>query len=133
MRLVTHSQLKNLCNGNGLYVDNLVIGNMRAKHSLLSSVIIINIIAIGAYPRDYNCITIYHVSCYLNRLRIQPTGSHFLVAFILSISIHRMASYDNNMVWYGTSAAVILTVQSYLVQAKTMVYLYAAIHSPVDI
>jgi hypothetical protein len=67
------------------------------------------------------------------RLRIQPTGSHFLVAFILSISIHRMASYDNNMVWYGTSAAVILTVQSYLVQAKTMVYLYAAIHSPVDI
>ena len=67
MRLVTHSQLKNLCNGNGLYVDNLVIGNMRAKHSLLSSIIIINIIAIGAYPRDYNCITIYHVSCYFKR------------------------------------------------------------------
>jgi len=66
VRLVTHSQLKNLCNGNALYVDNLVIRNMREKHSLLSSIIIINIIAFGAYPTGYNCIVIYHVLCYFN-------------------------------------------------------------------
>ena len=86
-------------NGNVLYVDNLVIRNMREKHSLLSSVIIINIIAIGAYPRGYNCIIIYHVSCYFNRLiRPRPTAETTTAASRISRCNNESSEVDNEKI-----------------------------------
>ena len=62
-------------------------------------IIIINIIVIGVYPHGYNCIIIYRVPCYFNRLiRPRPTAETTTAASRISRCNNESSEVDNEKI-----------------------------------